>query len=1440
MNRKIAIGLIVMILLVSFVYALGTVYFIDASDGEIIITKAMHLDKNKKFISDIYNEARAKDQLWSEPIYHNEIIRVTFEQILDFSRDITLYVRNEQALNTKIEVYYAGTNNKITEFPIISEEKYYKILLTGMKGSNDTFDLKIKNMDDNKNAYLEFEHIIDPACTVVDDSVIIYGNSPHNTTEQFNISAQFTCQSGGAVRTAHFDISLDYGTNTSSSSSEATTNLTSNCTSTTDFKFISAEFAGSCDNLANIGCTDTDNDGTITIDITNDPVTAIINWTVQVCPGTKTGSYDFDVKATSITDGLITFDNWNETSINNTDLIKPRINVSIFNVSSPKKGDVVNFTANITDNGLLDTCQFFMNGTSDGSFIILNKSITGNDSQCSQNWTIDLIRGNVINFTVLVNDTNNNKNQSEQIITVANFIPTPTIVFPTNDLKTNSQTLSLNVTYEADRDNDVINISYYINGKLNQTQIGLNTTFNASDGVYILNVSLFDNVTETSYSSNVTVNFTIDISKPNINLISPSTYFNSSSQNITFLFNFTNNLANQANCSIFIDANLNLTNSTTLNGTSTTFIISGIAEGFHNWSITCIENAGNSNTSETRNFTVDFTVPAINSISFSPNSTDDVDPNVLLNFSINITDYGSAVKTVIFQYKQSGAGTFTNATPRFDNNGKYYANFTPNIADTWNYKVYTEDYAGNNDTSNITNISVANDRTWKRSPGTFPNLACGFSKTCTTGNLTINNTGDFTLNFDLSSNFGATSFNTTEPFDLAAKEFKVVEINLTAGSSASESNVIITTDATTSNAEPDKETTNFTFTASAGGPVFEINIINPPTEVNRSSPIAFHLNASLKNIGNETAGTTWINWTLPANWLNISGTNLTKNLSGVSVNEVVYHNITVNLTSDASTGTQKVNVTAASNNSASNSASASIVVTETSTSTTTTTTTTTGGGGGGVSVGSSGGGSIIEVPVKPEEINISQNVEIIRGEKNSFIINVTNNFKNGVLYNLTLDIEGFLSQYLAISPQIIPELYSKQTKSFKVTVAAPAYKSYEEHTLKATVTGLLVKTEYIGNGTAVSKNPFTLRNYISLIIQEISGNTAGLSLDEAQKLIEEMQNAGFPVKKSLKILEKAKGKLNIKSYKSAEETSIQIKTIRDNAFAANELINDVKSKIQEAENKGLQVEETRRLLNLALAIFEREDFLTAIQKAKDAQLSIVIETKGKFNILKLIIDYWWYLSVALTAIYISSYFLRRQLALIIISRRLEDLQKEEVILNELIQETQEKYYKEKKISTTEYHKAMYGYEKRLNEVSQLISRLRSKRVDIIKIFNEIRNLKKENENFVALIRQLQDGYYNKQTITKKVYLKRIEEYKLRRVEIEKSIAVLETKIAKKEKLKELKEHGFKAKKQEQKEQVTEEPVPKHIIPENIIPEAKTHTKHNILRYFKEVHKDDWR
>ena len=54
----------------------------DPGFGEIIITKAKHLDENRTFVSDIYGQVRDLDGVWSETILDGEFVRVTFEKKL--------------------------------------------------------------------------------------------------------------------------------------------------------------------------------------------------------------------------------------------------------------------------------------------------------------------------------------------------------------------------------------------------------------------------------------------------------------------------------------------------------------------------------------------------------------------------------------------------------------------------------------------------------------------------------------------------------------------------------------------------------------------------------------------------------------------------------------------------------------------------------------------------------------------------------------------------------------------------------------------------------------------------------------------------------------------------------------------------------------------------------------------------------------------------------------------------------------------------------------------------------------------------------------------------------------------------------------------------------------------------------------------------------------
>ncbi|MDP2672642.1 MAG: hypothetical protein Q8O84_02425, partial [Nanoarchaeota archaeon] len=120
----------------------------------ILITKAQHLDSNRNFISDIYDEVKALDNNWSEQINDFEYVRVTFEKNLTNENDITIYARSENV--SEIEVYEENKNISIAKFGEIDINKKYQIFLTNLTGSQDTFDLKILGYA------VEFDYIVDP------------------------------------------------------------------------------------------------------------------------------------------------------------------------------------------------------------------------------------------------------------------------------------------------------------------------------------------------------------------------------------------------------------------------------------------------------------------------------------------------------------------------------------------------------------------------------------------------------------------------------------------------------------------------------------------------------------------------------------------------------------------------------------------------------------------------------------------------------------------------------------------------------------------------------------------------------------------------------------------------------------------------------------------------------------------------------------------------------------------------------------------------------------------------------------------------------------------------------------------------------------------------------------------------------------------------------
>jgi len=161
----------------------------------IRISNAEHLDVDRNFISDIYEEVKEQDGVWSEMIGDGEYVRVKFEKNLTDGNDITVYARSDSS--STIDIYLRDSDVKIAEISGISSEGYYKTYLTGLGGNFDEFDLRV-------SGNVEFDYIVDPASLI-----IIYPDSTTYTTPvtelNYVVSGALECE-----------YSLDGGTTNSS------------------------------------------------------------------------------------------------------------------------------------------------------------------------------------------------------------------------------------------------------------------------------------------------------------------------------------------------------------------------------------------------------------------------------------------------------------------------------------------------------------------------------------------------------------------------------------------------------------------------------------------------------------------------------------------------------------------------------------------------------------------------------------------------------------------------------------------------------------------------------------------------------------------------------------------------------------------------------------------------------------------------------------------------------------------------------------------------------------------------------------------------------------------------------------------------------------------------------------------------------------------------
>ena len=123
------------------------------------------------------------------------------------------------------------------------------------------------------------------------------------------------------------------------------------------------------------------------------------------------------------------------------DTIPPSVNITNINASDTiKLNDVLNISCFAQDNLALSKGNITFNVTGPDSLYNFSFEFSGGSAVYSQNITINLTRGNVINATCGVTDDVGNTNTNGTLITIGNAVPSaPTIILPTPNDYNNTQ-----------------------------------------------------------------------------------------------------------------------------------------------------------------------------------------------------------------------------------------------------------------------------------------------------------------------------------------------------------------------------------------------------------------------------------------------------------------------------------------------------------------------------------------------------------------------------------------------------------------------------------------------------------------------------------------------------------------------------------------------------------------------------------------------------------------------------------------------------------------------------------------------------------------------------------------------------------------------------------------------------------------------------------------
>lgn len=254
-------------------------------------------------------------------------------------------------------------------------------------------------------------------------------------------------------------------------------------------------------------------------------------------------------------------------------------------------------------------------------------------------------------------------------------------------------------------------------------------------------------------------------------------------------------------------------------------------------------------------------------------------------------------------------------------------------------------------------------------------------------------------------------------------------------------------------------------------------------------------------------------------------------------------------------------------------------------------------------------------------------------------------------------------------------------------------------------------------------------------------NSTEKMLENAENSIKEMNNSGIPTQRVQDLYTKAERDFRIQKrlkregeetdFSRVDELTNNIQELKELSFRVMDEINLLENQIKNLDNQSIDVKDAKNKLEAAKKEFRDGRFEESQQSIQEAYSEIskaqsgmartrsIIEAKGK-SITDFIEKNTIEILAALAVFTVVTVIFYHQFSIYKLKKRKEKLRLRREVLNNLIKETQRKYFQEGEISESSYNTRSKKYKDMMSEIDKeipLIEKKIEQKTDIVKRLN---------------------------------------------------------------------------------------------------------------------------